>query len=99
MTPKRSYYRNPWIHTSNLLGGISIEQVKSETQSKAGFLRLLQSNYTSEELNASLMGTVHMVLGDSPTSDHMARIREVQRHLHGKSMNDHGLPHTSQRHR
>ena len=46
MTPKRSYYRNPWIHTSNLLGGISIEQVKSKTQSKAGFLRLLQSSYT-----------------------------------------------------
>ena len=50
MTPKRSYYRNPWIHISKLLGGISIEKAKRETQSKAGVLRLLQSNYTPEEL-------------------------------------------------
>ena len=28
----------------------------------------------------------HMVLGDSPTSGHMARLREVQRHLHGKGV-------------
>ena len=50
MTPKCSYYRNPWILISKLLGGISIEQAKRETQSKTGFLRFLQSNYTPEEL-------------------------------------------------
>ena len=40
--PKSSYYRDPWIKMSKLLGGITIEQVKRETQSKAGFFRLLQ---------------------------------------------------------
>ena len=48
--PKSSYYRNPWIEISNLLGGITIEQAKRETQSKTGFLRLLQTKFTSEEL-------------------------------------------------
>ena len=50
MTPKCNYYRNPWILISKLLGGISIEQAKRETQSKTGFLRLLQSSYTPGEL-------------------------------------------------
>ena len=48
--PKSSYYRNPWIKISNLLGGITIEQAKRETQSKTGFLRLLQMKFTPEEL-------------------------------------------------
>ena len=29
----------------------------------------------------------NLVLGDSPTSDHLARLREVQRNLHGKGVN------------
>ena len=48
--PKSSYYRNPWIKISKLLGGMSIEQVKREMQSKNGFFRLLQLNFTPEEL-------------------------------------------------
>ena len=50
ITPKCNYYRDPWIPISKLLGGISIEQAKRETQSKAGFFRLLQLKYTPEEL-------------------------------------------------
>ena len=47
--PKSRYYRDPWIKISKLLGGITIEQAKRETQSKTGFFRLLQMNYTPEE--------------------------------------------------
>ena len=50
ITPKSRYYRDPWIKISKLLGGITIQQAKRETQSKPGFLRLLQLNYTPEEL-------------------------------------------------
>ena len=50
MIPKIPYYRDPWILVSKLLGGISINQAKRETQSKAGFLRLLQLKFTPEEL-------------------------------------------------
>ena len=38
MIPTTPYYRDPWIQVSKLLGGISINQAKRETQSKAGFL-------------------------------------------------------------
>ena len=31
-TQKASYYRDPWINISSLLGDISIEQAKRETQ-------------------------------------------------------------------
>ena len=48
--PKSSYYRNPWIKISKLLGGIAIEQVRREMQSKTGFFRLLQLNFTPGEL-------------------------------------------------
>ena len=47
--PKSRYYRDPWIKVSDLLGGISIQQAKRETQSKAGFFRLLQLKFTPEE--------------------------------------------------
>ena len=50
MIPKVRYYRDPWINISTLLGGITIEQAKRETQSKTGFIRLLNKNYTSQEL-------------------------------------------------
>ena len=50
MIPKTPYYRDPWIKVSKLLGGITIEQAKRETQSKTGFLRLLHLKYTPEEL-------------------------------------------------
>ena len=50
ITPKSKYYRDPWITISKLLGGITIEQAKRETQSKTGFLRLLQTQFTPEEL-------------------------------------------------
>ena len=50
MIPTTPYYRDPWIQVSKLLGGISINQAKRETQSKAGFLRLLQLKFTPEEL-------------------------------------------------
>ena len=43
--PKCKYYRDPWIKISNLLGGISINQSKRETQSRAGFTRLLLNKY------------------------------------------------------
>ena len=48
--PKSRYYRDPWIKVSELLGGISIQQAKRETQSKAGFFRLLQLKFIPEEL-------------------------------------------------
>ena len=48
--PKSSYYRNPWIKISKLLGGVAIEQVRREMQSKTGFFRLLQLNFTPGEL-------------------------------------------------
>ena len=50
MIPKITYYRDPWVNISKLLGGISINQAKRETQSKCGFFRLLAKNYRSEEL-------------------------------------------------
>ena len=50
ITPKSRYFRDPWIKISKLLGDISIKQAKRETQSKTGFLRLLQLKYTPEEL-------------------------------------------------
>ena len=31
-TPKASYYRDPWINISSVLGDISIEQAKREIQ-------------------------------------------------------------------
>ena len=46
-TPKASYYRDPWVNISSLLGDISIEQAKRETQSKTGFIGLLQKHYSS----------------------------------------------------
>ena len=49
MIPTTPYYRDPWIQVSKLLGGISINQAKRETQSKTGFLRLLQLKFTPEE--------------------------------------------------
>ena len=48
--PKSRYYRDPWIKVSELLGGISIQQAKRETQSKAGFFRLLQLKFIPEEI-------------------------------------------------
>ena len=50
ITPKSRYHRDPWLKISKLLGGISAEQAKRETQSKTGFFRLLQMNFTPEEL-------------------------------------------------
>ena len=46
-TPKASYYRDLWINIYSLFGDISIEQAKRETQSKTGFIRLLQKHYSS----------------------------------------------------
>ena len=48
MTPKSKHYRDPWIKISQLLGGITVEQAKRETQSKAGFIGLIHKNFTSE---------------------------------------------------
>ena len=42
--PKKKYYRDPWIRIAKLLGDISPEQAKRETQSRAGFTRLLNIN-------------------------------------------------------
>ena len=50
LIPKASYYRDPWINISKLLGGITIQQAKRETQSKTGFIRLLNKMYIHEEL-------------------------------------------------
>ena len=52
MIPKTSYYRNPWIKISKLLGDIPIEQAKRETQSKTGFNGLLRKKFTSEQSNS-----------------------------------------------
>ena len=41
--PSKSHVRDPWLLISNLLGGISIEQAKRETQSRPGFNRLLKA--------------------------------------------------------
>ena len=49
MTPKSKHYRDPWIKISQLLGGITVEQAKRETQSKTGFIGLLHKNFTSEK--------------------------------------------------
>ena len=49
ITPKSRYYYNPWLKISKLLGGVSIEQARRETQSKAGFIRLIQKNFTPDE--------------------------------------------------
>ena len=49
MVPKVPYYRDPWTNISKLLGGISIQQAKRETQSKPGFFRLLNTKYTAKE--------------------------------------------------
>ena len=46
-TPKASYYCDPWINISSLLGDISIEQAKQETQLKTGLIILLQKHYSS----------------------------------------------------
>ena len=45
LIPKCKYYRDPWIKISKYLGGISINQCKRETQSRAGFTRLLTNIY------------------------------------------------------
>ena len=45
--PRVSYYQDPWIKITKLLGDITIGQARRETQSKAGFIRLLKTNYTS----------------------------------------------------
>jgi hypothetical protein len=50
MIPRVKYYRDPWIKISALLGGITIEQAKRETQSKSGFIRLLNTNYISQDV-------------------------------------------------
>ena len=52
MIPKCSYYRDPWIKISKLLGGIPVEQAKRETQSKTGFIGLIRTNLTSGESNS-----------------------------------------------
>ena len=52
MIPKTSYYRDPWIKISKLLGDIPIEQAKRETQSKTGFNGLLRKKFTSEQSNS-----------------------------------------------
>ena len=52
MIPKTSYYRDPWIKISKLLGDIPIEQSKRETQSKTGFNGLLRKKFTSEQSNS-----------------------------------------------
>ena len=43
--PECRYYRDPWIKIAKLLGGLSIDQAKRETQSRAGFHKLLIINY------------------------------------------------------
>ena len=53
-TQKASYYRDPWINSSSLLGDISIEQAKRETQSKTGFIRLLQKHYSSDSMRLNV---------------------------------------------
>ena len=40
---RKSQIRDPWINISKLLGGISIEQAKRESQSRPGFNRLLKA--------------------------------------------------------
>ena len=52
ITPKTSNYRDPWIKISKLLGGISTDQAKRETQSKTGFNGLLRKKFTSEQSNS-----------------------------------------------
>ena len=41
--PSKSHYRDPWLNISKMLGGISLDQAKRETQSRQGFNRLLKS--------------------------------------------------------
>ena len=41
--PIRKYYRDPWIKISQILGNITTEQAKRETQSRAGFTRPLNN--------------------------------------------------------
>ena len=47
LMPKAKYYRDPWINISQLLGNITVDQAKRETQSKTGFIRLLKTNFTA----------------------------------------------------
>ena len=46
ISPKVNYYRDPWINITKLLGDITIDQARRETQSKSGFIRLLKRKYT-----------------------------------------------------
>mgnify|MGYP005706700571 FL=1 len=46
ISPKVNYYRDPWINITKLLGDITIDQARRETQSKTGFIRLLKRKYT-----------------------------------------------------
>ena len=41
--PSKSFFHDPWLIISKLLGGISISQAKRETQSRPGFNRLLKA--------------------------------------------------------
>ena len=42
LLPKAAYYRDPWNGITKLLGNITVEQARRETQSKTGFIRLLK---------------------------------------------------------
>ena len=43
-TPKAKYYRDPWINIAKLMGNISIEQAKKETQDRGRFIRLMSKH-------------------------------------------------------
>ena len=43
--PKTKYYRDPWLKVCNLLGDISKNQAKRETQNRSGFNELLVHNF------------------------------------------------------